>query len=124
MRILFVGAGGFFGAIFRYLLGGWVHKILNNPWYPYGTFVVNILGCLFIGVLGGLAENKHLFSPNIRLFLLVGLLGGFTTFSTFGYDTFVLFRDTQILAAIMNIASQVVLGVGAAYLGYMLSSLI
>ena len=124
MRIFFVGAGGFFGAIFRYLLGGWVHKILKNPWYPFGTFAVNVLGCLFIGILGGLVENKHLFNPSTRLFLLVGLLGGFTTFSTFGYDSFVLLRDTQIIAAIMNIALQVVLGLGAVYLGYTISSVI
>jgi len=124
IRLLIVGIGGFLGTVFRFMLVEWVHKILNNPWYPYGTFAVNVLGCLLIGILGGLAENKGLLGSEMRLFFLIGILGGFTTFSAFGYETFALLRDTQMLAAMMNITLHVVLGLGSVFLGYQISRLI
>ena len=124
IRLLIVGIGGFLGTVFRFMLVEWVHKILNNPWYPYGTFAVNILGCLLTGFFGGLAENKGLLGSEMRLFFLIGILGGFTTFSAFGYETLALFRDAQMLAAMMNITLHVVLGIGAVFLGYQVSHLI
>ncbi len=124
VRLLIVGLGGFLGTVFRFMLAEWVHKILNNPWYPYGTFAVNVLGCLLIGFLGGLADNKGLLNSEMRLFFLIGILGGFTTFSAFGYETIALFRDAQMLAVMVNIISNVALGLGAVFLGYQISNLI
>jgi CrcB protein len=124
VRLLIVGMGGFLGTVFRFMLVEWVHKLLNDPWYPYGTFAVNVLGCLLIGFLGGLAENKGLLGSEMRLFFVIGLLGGFTTFSAFGYETHAFFKDTQVLAAMMNIMSHVVLGIGAVFLGYRISNFI
>lgn len=123
-KLLIVGIGGFLGTVFRFVLVEWVHKILSNPWYPYGTFAVNLLGCLLIGALGGLAENKGLLNPQMRLFFFVGILGGFTTFSAFGYETHNLFKDAQPFAAMTNIVLHVVLGLAAVLLGYKASTLI
>lgn len=118
MKILLVGLGGFVGSALRYLVGGWVQRALNNPWYPYGTLTVNLLGCLLIGLCAGWVENKDLFSPETRLFLMLGVLGGFTTYSTFGYEGFSLLRDGRFLAAGSYILLHVFLGLGAVWLGY------
>jgi len=117
IKILLVGAGGFLGSISRYAAGGLVHRILENPWFPYGTAAVNILGCFIIGFFGGLMESRQFFTPEIRLFLMVGFLGGFTTFSSFGYETITLARDAQLFAAFSNVLIQLILGLGAVWLG-------
>lgn len=122
--IFLVGLGGFLGSILRYLLGGWVHRMLNNPWFPYGTLAVNILGCLMIGFLGGLAEDHQVFSSEARLFVFLGILGGFTTFSSFAYETSALATDGQFVAASMNIGLQVVVGLVAVRTGSLLARLI
>jgi CrcB protein len=114
--ILYVGAGSFIGGILRYLLTSWTSKILD-PSFPYGTLAVNVLGCLVIGFLAGLAESRLTFTTDARLFLFVGILGGFTTFSAFAWDTFSLARNTQTIAALSNIALQVVLGLLAVWIG-------
>lgn len=119
--IVIIGLGGFIGAILRYLISGWVQRLSSNPWFPYGTAGVNILGCLMIGLLGGWSEHRDLFSPATRLFLFLGILGSFTTFSTFGFETLSLLRDQRMGAALGNIALQVILGLGAVWLGYGLS---
>lgn len=117
LQVMLVGAGGFLGAILRYLVGGWVHHILDNPWLPFGTLVVNVVGCFLIGFLSGLAEARSVFGPEVRLFLFIGVLGGFTTFSSFAYETFALARDTENLAAAANIFAQVILGLIAVWVG-------
>ncbi len=122
--LLAIGLGGFLGAAGRYLLAGGIHRLLKTSWYPVGTLGVNVLGCLLIGFLSGLVENRELFTPPARLFLLVGLLGGFTTFSTFSYETFGLLREGQFLAAGANIFLQVTLGLAAVFGGYFLSRLL
>jgi len=119
--ILLVGVGSFFGGVFRYGFGTWVHKLLDNPWFPYGTLAVNALGCLVIGFLAGLAEARSALMPEARLFLFVGVLGGFTTFSSFALETFSLARDTESLAALVNIGLQLVLGLLAVWLGNILA---
>jgi fluoride exporter len=121
-ELLLVGAGGCLGSVCRYLLGGWVYKLLSKPLLPWGTLAVNVLGCLVIGVLGGLTESRQTFSPGTRLFLFIGVLGGFTTFSTFGYETFALARDGQLALTLANIALQLLLGLGAVWAGYVISS--
>lgn len=124
VAVLWVGLGGFLGSVLRYLVGGWVHRGLNTPWFPYGTFVVNMTGCMVIGFLGGLAEARQLFNPEARLFLFIGVLGGFTTFSTFAYETSAFLDDGQILAAFLNVGLHVILGLVAVWLGGFLSRMV
>jgi len=122
-NIIMVGLGGFAGSALRYLIAGWVQKLSDSPLFPYGTLGVNVLGCLLIGLLGGWADNAELFGPGTRLFLLVGLLGGFTTFSTFGYETMALLRDKELLAAGAYVGLHLVLGFTAVAVGYGISNL-
>ena len=121
IRIVLVGVGSLFGGVLRYGLSTWVHRVLDNPWFPYGTLAVNVLGCLVIGFLAGLAETRTAFTSEARLFLFVGILGGFTTFSSFALETFSLARDTQNVAALMNIGLQLILGLLAVWIGNVLA---
>jgi fluoride exporter len=122
-NIIIVGVGGCAGSICRYLVSGWVQSLSGSALFPYGTLSVNVLGCLLIGLLGGWADNAELLGPSTRLFLLIGVLGGFTTFSSFGYETMALMRDRQLLAASANVGLHVVVGFAAVALGYGLSNL-
>ncbi len=117
-----VGSGGFIGALARYGLSGLVHRQVPLAVFPYGTLVVNLLGCLMIGVLAGLAESRQLFGPEFRTFALIGVLGGFTTFSTFGYETVAMMRDAEFLRASTNVGVHVVLGLALVWLGYALTT--
>jgi fluoride exporter len=123
-NILLVGAGGALGSIARYLCVACVNRSALLASFPWGTLVVNVIGCLIIGFLGGLAASKQLFAENGRLFLFTGILGGFTTFSAFGLETFYLFRTSQWLLACANIFLQLILGLGAVVLGYWLSEIL
>jgi len=118
VNIVLVGSGGFLGAVCRYLLGGLVHQVTQISAFPLGTLVVNILGCLLIGAGGGLMELRQLFTPELRLFLLIGFLGGFTTFSTFGLESWTLLRDGEFLFASINVVGQVLAGLTAVWFGY------
>ncbi|MFZ5434121.1 MAG: fluoride efflux transporter CrcB [Calditrichota bacterium] len=124
MNILWVGAGGFIGAVCRYAMSGWVHRWFGNSWFPVGTLAVNMLGCLVIGMLAGMSESRQLFTPEMRLFLFIGLLGGFTTFSTFGYETISLFSDGQLATGLINIFGQLILGLGGVWLGLVLGRIV
>lgn len=119
--ILYVGAGSFIGGILRYLLSTWVYKILGNPLFPYGTLAVNSLGCFAIGFLAGLAETRSIFSAEDRLFIFIGILGGFTTFSSVALETLWLARGTQGLAALTNIGLQLFFGMLAVWSGNLLA---
>jgi CrcB protein len=121
-NLLLIGSGGFAGAILRYTLGGLVHRHVSAGGLPYGTLAVNLLGCLLIGALAGLADSRPVFSPGLRVFLFIGLLGGFTTFSTFGYETFALARDGEFLQASLNIVISVVLGLALLWGAYLLTA--
>ena len=105
-NLLLVAMGGAIGASARYLLGGWVMRLAHEPRFPWGTLVVNLLGCLVIGWLAGLMLDRGLFGPSFRLFVLIGILGGFTTFSSFGLETWTLLQDRQLSAACLNMALQ------------------
>ena len=118
--LLLVGVGGFVGSVARYLLGAWVHATLPRLAFPVGTLAVNALGCFVIGILAALFEAKQLASPGVRLFVMVGLLGGFTTFSSFAAETLALANDTLFAKALLNIAAQVLLGLAAVWLGYLI----
>jgi CrcB protein len=115
--LLLAGFGGFLGSSARYLVGGFVHRIYPATYFPVGTLTVNLSGCFAIGILAGLAESRQLFGADARVFLFIGVLGGFTTFSSFAYETLALARDAELARAFANVALQVVGGLAAAWLG-------
>lgn len=116
-HLFLVGLGGFVGSGLRFVVSGLVHRLVPFALFPWGTLVVNVLGCLAIGFLGGLLEYRGAVSPGARLFLMIGLLGGFTTFSTFAFETFALAEDAQAARALLNVLLQIVLGFAAAWIG-------
>lgn len=114
-RTLIVGAGGFVGAALRYAVGGLVSRVLP-PDFPWSTFVVNVSGCFVIGLLAVLTERGPV-APSTRLFLMVGVLGGYTTFSTFGYETPNLVREGSHGLAVANAVGQVLVGLTGVWAG-------
>ena len=120
--LVFIGAG--LGGLMRFLASTAVQKACNGWVFPLGTFVVNITGCLAIGFLAQLAESKNLFQPEYRAFFLIGILGGYTTFSSFGYETFQLIRSGEFVYATANAVLQVVLGLFFVWLGTVLARLL
>jgi CrcB protein len=120
-QIFFVGLGGFIGAILRYLISGWVQSLSKSIDFPYGTLAVNVLGCLIIGLLSQLAAARGLFGPDSRALIFIGVLGAFTTFSTFSGETLNLIFDGNHLLALANIGLQLSLCLGAVWLGYALA---
>jgi CrcB protein len=116
-----VGAGGCLGAIGRYLVGGLVHRLVPLATFPYGTLTANVVGCLVIGFLGGLSELHGVFSGRSREFLFIGVLGGFTTFSSFAFETLTLTRGGETISAIANIALHLVCCLAAVWVGSALS---
>ena len=116
MNLLLVVLGGGIGAGGRYLLGGWLHGQLGSG-FPWGTFAVNAMGSLMIGLVFGLAQAKSI-SPGTTLFLAVGVLGGFTTFSAFSYETMRLLANGSIGASFLNVAGQFAVGLVAVYAGF------
>ena len=115
---LLVGAGGFIGAILRYLVLVSVQRLLPLAHFPYGTLGINVLGCLLIGGIAGLADTRQFLSPEQRFFLVVGVLGSFTTFSTLGFESFSLAREGDTLASAANLGSHLILGMAAVWSGY------
>lgn len=99
--------GGGIGAVCRYWLSGVVYRWLPAT-FPFGNLIVNISGCFLIGVLMTSFSDRFSVGPGLRLFLVVGILGGFTTFSSFSYETISLMRDNQIVPALLNIAGSVI----------------
>lgn len=115
--------GGTAGTLSRYLLAGWVYAVLGTN-FPYGTLLVNLIGCFLIGFLAALAEEKFLLGPEARLLLMVGFCGAFTTFSTFMFETANLLRDGETLKAFMNVAASVIVGFLVFRLGVFLGEVI
>ncbi len=113
---LAVGFGGFFGAIARYGLSNLIHRRFGET-FPGGTLAVNMLGCLLIGALWTLVEERDFFSPSARLALGVGFLGSLTTFSTFGHETVELMREGQTRMALFSVGANLVLGLVAVLAG-------
>jgi fluoride exporter len=117
-EILLVAIGGALGSAARYSLSGFIlHHTLQHK-FPYGTFAVNVIGCLLAGILVGLAEKHDLISMEGRIFLLTGILGGFTTFSAFGVETIHLIRRGDFLVASSYVVFSVVCGLAALCLAY------
>jgi CrcB protein len=121
MTWVMVGLGGGIGAMMRHGVNVLTNRFAGTS-MPYATAIANILGCALIGVLAGLVAGQQLrLSPEARTFVFVGLLGGFTTFSTFGLDTMTLVSEGRIGHALLNVALQVGLGLGAVFAGYALA---
>src|SRR5438477_12475719 len=96
---------------------------LKSGWtFPLETLIINVLGCLAIGWLAGLSESRGIFGGTTRAFLFIGVLGGFTTFSTFGYETFQLGRAGEWPSAALSAGLQLVLGIGAVFAGHALAA--
>jgi len=122
-NLLLIGLGGFLGALLRYTVSGVVQGWFKSLTFPYGTLAVNLMGCLLIGVLSQVAESRGFISAEARSFVFVGLLGAFTTFSTFGDDTVSLFRDGEDLLSYANVGLHLVLGLSAVWLGRTLAGI-
>jgi CrcB protein len=115
-QILFVGMGGFLGSIARYLMVGLVQGTSAGS-FPVGTLVVNVTGCVAIGGVSELLEARPFLTGEARAFLVIGLLGGFTTFSAFGNETMNLLRHAGMAVAGANILGNVLLAIGGVWLG-------
>ncbi len=121
---LWVGFGGFLGAILRYGASGTIQRLAPaGAHFPLGTLGVNVIGSFLIGLLSGLAESRGLFGPDARLFLLMGLLGSFTTFSTFSLESLQLARGGQWGLFALNAGAQFSLSLAAVWLGWGLGRL-
>lgn len=116
--LLLIGTGGFIGSILRYLLSGYAQHLSKSIQFPFGTLAVNIVGCALVGFLAELADHRGVISSEHRAFLMVGLLGGFTTFSAFGNETMNLLRDGELWLACGNVVGHTVLGLAAVWVGY------
>jgi fluoride exporter len=116
IKILLLLAGGAVGTVSRYAVAGMTHKYYIGT-FPLGTLMVNILGSLIIGFLWGIWETANI-SSNLRTFIFIGILGGFTTFSTYSLETLNLFRDGEVKMAIINILANNILGISMVILGF------
>jgi CrcB protein len=123
-KILWVLVGGAFGTGCRYGLSSLVYLVVKQPIFPYANLIINVSGSFVIGLLGELFEARVLISPTVRVALLTGVLGGYTTFSSFSFETFSLVRDGQWLLAALNAAGSVVLGLAAVWAGVRLAQMV
>ena len=122
IRLCSIGLGGFAGAVLRYLVSGWVQDRSGSIAFPFGTAAVNLVGCFIIGMLTFLVETRSFLSVETRAFVLIGLLGSFTTFSTFGSETLMLIRSGRMDMAALYAGGQVVVGVMMVGLGRLLAA--
>lgn len=114
--ILLVGTGGFIGSVLRYLVQIIVEKNLSDT-FPYGTMFANITGSFIIGVVFALSEKGNLINSEWRIFLAVGICGGFTTFSSFAYNNLMMIKEQSYIPFLLNTGGSLALGILAVYLG-------
>lgn len=124
MEALFIGLGGFIGAVARYYLGNMAHKWLDIYNFPVGILIVNIIGCFVIGILSGIVDNKILINENFKSLLIIGLLGSFTTIATFSNDTLKFLTEGNIFYAMLNVFLSVIVGLIFVWLGYFIAKFI
>ncbi len=122
VKLMVIACGGAIGALLRYTVSGLMHKYLDTI-FPVGTLTVNLIGCLFIGFLWQLFDST-IVSENTRMFLLVGLLGALTTFSTFGLESLNLLRDGELKFAALNLIGSVVAGLIFVFIGIVIARLV
>jgi CrcB protein len=122
-KLIYVGIGGFIGASLRYILTISLSKLLGTN-FPYGTLVVNVIGGIFIGFIMQLSFTTNLISPNLRLFMTTGIMGGLTTFSTFSYETISFFDESKYLLGIVNICSNLFLSLIGVIIGKNISNIL
>ena len=114
--IIIAGTGGFIGTVLRFLVSRYFQENTFSL-FPWGTFTVNIIGSLMIGIFYGMSERGNLLSPEIRIFLTVGICGGFTTFSSLTNDAFMLLQEKEWLKVSLYASLSFFLGLVAVYLG-------
>lgn len=122
-KTILIGLAGLVGTLLRYWLSGLVARQYGET-FPWGTMAVNLIGCFVAGAVFHLTEERFLVNPAVRTVILIGLLGGFTTFSSYGLQTFTLLRDGEFGLAALNIATSSVLGLLMVWAGYLLSKAI
>ena len=120
-KLLLVLLGGAIGTGFRYGLSTFIYARLRQPTFPYANLVINVSGSLVIGLLAELFDTRVLISPSLRVAILTGVLGGYTTFSSFSYETFSLIRGGEVWAAVVNVTASVLLGLLAVVIGVKLA---
>jgi fluoride exporter len=118
-KTILIAMAGATGTLLRYWLAGVVAKQYGET-FPWGTLAVNLIGCLVAGAVFGLTEERFLVSDTVRTVILIGLLGGFTTFSAYGLQTLTLLRDGSFGLAILNVVTSNILGLFMAWIGYVL----
>ena len=121
MNLLVIAIGGALGSVARYLFSSAVLRATGSL-FPAGTFAVNAVGCFVFGAIAGAAEQRVQLTPELRLFLLVGVLGGFTTFSSYAFESFGLLRDGEFAWAAANLAGQVAAGLVGMWAGYVITN--
>jgi fluoride exporter len=121
VTLLLVAIGGALGSVARFLFSTAVLRATGTL-FPLGTFAVNVAGCFVFGLIAGAAEQRVQLLPEVRMFLLVGVLGGFTTFSSYAFESFGLIRDGQFAAAAVNVGGQVVAGLLGMWAGYVITN--
>jgi len=117
--IFIVGTGGFIGSVMRYLVQIFVEKGMSSS-FPMGTLVANIAGSFIIGVVFALSEKGNFMSAEWRIFLTVGICGGFTTFSSFAYNNFIMIEEKSFVQLLYNVGGSLFMGIMAVYLGIIL----
>jgi fluoride exporter len=120
VKSLLIGFAGFVGTLGRYWLSGFVARRYGET-FPLGTLVVNLLGCFLVGLLFYLMQERYLVNPNVRSIVLIGFLGGFTTFSSLGLQTFTLLQDDEVALAVLNMLASNVVGLLLVWAGYTLA---
>ena len=118
-QVLAIAAGGAAGSLLRFWMSNWVHSFAERS-FPYGTLVVNVLGCLLMGFLFVLFIDRLSDNPVLRAGILIGVLGGFTTFSSFSIETFHLIEQGAWIKAVANMSGSLALCVGATWIGVIL----
>lgn len=122
-RLLLIGLAGLLGTLGRYALSGYVARRFGET-FPLGTLAVNILGCFLAGFLYYIGQERFLINETLRTALMIGLLGGFTTFSSYGLQTFTLMRDGDVGLAMVNLAASNILGLFTVWAGYSIGQLL
>lgn len=118
MTFFYIALGGALGSVARYSLSGYSNQAFGDGRFPIGTLMVNLVGCLLVGILAGLGERHQLFSHDARFFIFTGIMGGFTTFSAFGLETIMLLRRGDLTLALVYVACSVLLGLAILALAF------